>query len=254
MSLLSRLTALTHLSLEDDACPPSGASLAALTALRHLQLGSDDSDGYTECHGVDGDVPFEEVPFEAQQLDAALPALQQLTCLALNIGNGIPEIPAAVARLPQLQRLFLFGFVYPVPALPVGFSSLERLGAPWEMLAVSVPALAAMPQLQQLWVGGVPGKRYSSALRLPAAAPTAWEAFWEAAWEAFWEWAAQHGPLRQLTLPEPSLTARFNRCPAPVCARLADALQRLSQSRPSLSVVRFREYRPVPFIEANERE
>lgn len=243
LRLLSQLTTLTHLSLEDDRCPPGGASLAALTALRHLQLGSH---AQIEMHGVwGGGEEDEEVEFVAQQLDAALPALQQLTCLVLNVGAGIPAIPAAVPHLPQLQRLFLFGFVDPVSALPVGFSSLQRLGASWEMLAASVPALAAMPQLRQLWVCSVPGRRGSSHLRIAGVAPTAWEA----AWEAFWQWAAQHAPLQQLTLPEPS-----PRCLLLVRLRLAEAVLRLLQSRPSLSVVRFTEYPLHLFVEAIERD
>lgn len=116
MAPLSRLTALTRLELEEAFDLPPAASLAALTALRRLILAMcDDWDGFS-----DEDVGT---------LDAALPALRQLTLLSLE--GGVPEMPLAAGRLPQLQRLIVdpcsWLDVPPGPSLPAGFSSLQLL-------------------------------------------------------------------------------------------------------------------------------
>lgn len=198
MAPLSRLTALTELALAQMAVPPPPASLAALTALRslHLEMTAD---------------------LAAAELDAALPALQQLTCLAV---SSIRGVPAACSQLPQLQRLFLYGFTEPdelggdEQALPPGLTSVRCLGARWDVVARSVPALAAMPQLRELYVCSEPD------------AYVPFEGASGAAWHAFWRWARQHAPLQRLGLHTDWRPT----------AELAGEVRQLRRSRPALVV------------------
>ncbi|PSC75505.1 Leucine rich repeat [Micractinium conductrix] len=128
---LAALSRLTALSLLATIYPPPPASLAALTALRHLR-----------------------VMFGVQQLNSELPALQGLTCLAVKGG-----IPAAVGSLHNLQLLSLWHKQTDQPvALPHPHSlrSLRSLGIDWRTVAASVPALAAMPALEKLWMSDAP--------------------------------------------------------------------------------------------------
>lgn len=153
---LSQLTALTELMLLQVAVCPPPASLAALSALRTLNMDS-------------------AAPVDAAELDAALPSMQQLTSLAICSLHGSP---AACARLPQLERLFIVespGQHGEQQALPLGLTSLRCLGAGWDVLARSVPVLTSMPRLQELYVGTEPDSLDAE----------------EAAWQAFWGWAAR---------------------------------------------------------------
>ncbi|PSC71860.1 LRR protein [Micractinium conductrix] len=137
MAPLSRLTALTHLVLDLDVGSLPTASLASLTRLRFLRTN------------------WRPDPPARHLLDAALQALQRLTCLSLASGG----IPPAVGGLPLLQCFFWQPEeddeeeqAGQPPALPRTHSlhSLRCLGLPWRSAAASVPALAAMPALQEL--------------------------------------------------------------------------------------------------------
>ena len=194
MASLSRLTALAELSLAQMPKLPPPASLAALTALRTLHLDL-------------------RAAVDAAELDAALPPLQQLTCLAV---AGIRGVPAACGRLPQLQRLFLFSFeeLEGEPALPPGLTSVRCLGASWEVVARSVPVLAAMPHLRELYVCTEPD------CHVPFVGASG------AAWRAFWRWAHQHAPLQRLGL---QIEWRMS-------AEVAGEVQQLQRSRPALVI------------------
>lgn len=192
---LSRLTALTRLNTWMPLMPPP-ASLAALTALRTMQL------------AICG-----EEAADASELDAVLPHLQQLTHLSV---ASIEGVPAACASLPQLQHLFLLDFSKrgerAPQALPPGLTGLRWLAARWDVLARSVPTLAAMPQLQRLYTTTPPDSRDAP----------------EEAWWAFWGWAARHAPLQELCLE-----AEHG---APTPDDVACALRQLRRSRPALEV------------------
>ena len=86
MAPLSALTGLSCLKLDDVTEVPPAASLAALTALQRLHVMA------TE-------------PFPAEQLNAALPALRQLTSLAVGRADSVPP---AVGSLAQLQQLCIW--------------------------------------------------------------------------------------------------------------------------------------------------
>ena len=189
MAPLSGLTALTSLELVHLRHLPPPAALAALTGLRHLCL-----EFYCSRQQA------------AATLDGALLALRQLTCLAL---TGVDAVPAAVGSLPHLQRLFFWrqhdeadrerderwddfraeeGLELEEESLealhlphPHTLRCLRVLGTNFRIAAASVPALVAMPALEELWLPGAPHDRGVSAER----------------WNDFWGWAARHPPLRR---------------------------------------------------------
>ena len=196
MAPLSRLTALTHLVLDLDVGSLPTASLASLTRLRFLRTN------------------WRPDPPARHLLDAALQALQRLTCLSLASGG----IPPAVGGLPLLQCFFWQPEeddeeeqAGQPPALPRTHSlhSLRCLGLPWRSAAASVPALAAMPALQELCLRDAPDERSVAGEQ----------------WEAFWGWAARHPPLQALHLDSDSATAftYYSQAASVACVRLQRA-------------------------------
>lgn len=159
MGALVHLSSLTHLSINSRRCVlPAG-----LSTLRTLCI-----------HGSDA---------IELQLSAALPSLQHLTGLAV---EAMDPIPPAVAGLPQLQQLFWFTNGTQTEQLP-GLHSLTQvqlLGVSGRTAFASLPALAAMPALAELWLHNTP-----DAGVVPADQ-----------WQAFWAFVQQHPPLRRLRL------------------------------------------------------
>lgn len=196
MAALSCLSALTYLSLYEMENFPSPATLAKLTSLCHL------------CIYM--------VPMTAAELHVALLPLQQLTCLSLGGADSMHSIPAAVASLPQLQRLVLYHMQL-ATALPLPHSlrSLRYLAINWGVAAASLPAFAALLALEQLWLADMP---------LPD----------DVAREPFWEWAATHPPLQLLCMQSDDIVdgppASFDAC------AFAKACLRLARRRPALTI------------------
>ena len=109
---------------------------------------------------------------EAQLLHAALPALQQLTHMGLEL--VLPSPPASLSCLCQLRS---FGFLSyeegndPAGApgqLPAGpwLAGLRRLAGTCSLLAASLPALAAASQLQELGLLQVVGPEQQAAVSI----------------------------------------------------------------------------------------
>ena len=182
--------------------PTAAASLAALSSLRHLRFSILP--------------PFGPARAVTGELAAALPSMQHLTYLAIK-GNG--PLHQVVAALPQLQRLFVWreaeAAAEQLP-LPPGFPRLRCLGLDWRTTAASVPALAAMPELQELCLPDAPAKGSVA----------------EAQWDAFWAWAATHPPLRSLCLASDHPDRSRNT----VCSHMSLASLRLQRARPALLV------------------
>lgn len=164
MARLALLTGLTSLATDwCQHCPPP-AALARLSRLRRLRL---DGPDFLPVH-------------------LHLPALQQLTYLA--VATSLP-VPPAVAALHQLRQLWWWRRSDDrSPALPRALphphslQQLEFLATNWPMAAASTPALASMPALQQLWL----------------ADPLDHTAVPPATWRQFWCWVHVHPPLRLL--------------------------------------------------------
>ena len=209
MDGLSRLLSLTHLKFYQGGHLPS--SLAAMTWLKHLKL----------CR-LDSLLPPEG-------LNASLGQLQQLTSLMLH-GAGVSQLPTSLADLSRLRQCMIWtGPVVAVHAaqqeqqpqqLPTGIwlSILQRLFAPWPILAQSTAMLAQAQQLEHLAIAGLPSSSHGANARQ---------------WGALWEWAAVHPPLEILSIdveeePNPS---EFN-------GPAFDEVLQLLRRRPSLSVFR----------------
>ena len=135
---LTHLTALTSVAIEGSlAVVP--AELSRLTSLRSLAIELDDA-------------PEE---LDRGPLPAALPHLRRLTYLSVAGDVRIPEPPAALACLTGLRSLQWAPRQSSAhAALPPGawLADLTRLEARCELLAASLPALAAATQLQELLV------------------------------------------------------------------------------------------------------
>jgi hypothetical protein len=171
---LSQLSSLINLEMLRCQHPP--AKLAAFTALRDLVLASMARMGGAES---------------SQQLDNAIPALQQLTCLRLE-GDHI-RLPATLSST-KLRMFYLHSRTEwefaadeaeDQTQLPTGpwLQSLLWLAVPWAGLANSPDALAAAGQLEHVCITGVP--QFGSTP--------------EAKRCAFREWAAHHPSLRYIS-------------------------------------------------------
>lgn len=180
MAALSQLTSLTSLVLDPRREWPPAAALAQLTQLCKLCI---------DCSAIQA-APLDVAALPGL-LAAALPALQQLTCLkvALRVAGLVPPPFAALSQLRELWWWRRFDM--PSDAHPMVFAqahSLQRLqllGLEWLTAATSLPALAAMPALRELWLVGV---------------PDASTAVLQQQWEAVCTFAEQHPPLRRLHL------------------------------------------------------
>mgnify|MGYP001810314702 CR=1 FL=1 len=197
MAALSRLTALSYLELDNPASLPPPMALPALQRL---------------CVSDEASVVAEEA------LDGMLQPLTQLVGLAL---GAVDVVPPAVGSLAQLQQLCIWRTELPAVALPAPHSlhRLRRLGLEWRVAAASVPALMAMPALQELWLRNAPDKSSARAEQ----------------WAAFWAWAAAHPPLRRLRL-RPFLFIEHRHTPLTVCSHMTLEILMLVRSRPSLHV------------------
>jgi len=168
MAPLSTLTSLRRLQLCDNNPP---ACLPALTWLEQLAVTN-------RVRSMDG------------KLDAALPNLQNLKCLCLTCRIDYERILPALASLPRLQRLFLYG--HPAEGadlrLPPGpwLASIRWLGLPWHALrpAPAAGMLSCAPHLEYLRAFLPP-----YALSYDSAVPEG---------HPLWTLAATHPPLRCL--------------------------------------------------------
>lgn len=186
-----------------------------------------------ECLGVgmqDGAAEPGEMEAWAGAVAAALPRLTRLTTLALSVGD--PEFEwglRAIARLPRLQRLWLWDENNAGPYSPATLdgpclASLRWLALRWEWLEGAAAALRGAPRLE-----------YVCSLSTPAPAPTyeedeageAGEA--QAAWDAAWDALATHAPLRCFSFESHNQRPSFE---------LLDALLGLKTRRPALRVQR----------------
>ena len=177
--VITRLTALERLKLDYSLheWPPG---LSRLTALRWLGVEQDDTDP-----ALDWD-PLAE----------ALPYLQRLTHLGVAGNVSVPHGPSALACLAGLRSLrWALSESGPGEALPPGawLAGVTRLEATSQVLAVSLPALAAATQLQELSV--CPGADSILALALQAPQPLAMPAM---ALQRLALWAAGAPSLRLL--------------------------------------------------------
>ena len=139
MDGLARLRSLTRLEFNLGGHLPS--SLVAMTWLKHLKLCKWDS------------------PLPPEALNTSLSQLQQLTSLMLH-GAGISQVPASLTDLSRLRQCMIWAdSAVAVNAaqqeqqqLPAGLwlSSLQRLCAPWPVLARSSTVLAQAQQLAHL--------------------------------------------------------------------------------------------------------
>jgi len=176
------------LYLEDSAYTAGRtAPLTALTSLRRLRLLS--ANGMLPCLPALTWLEQLEVETSPEQLsgqvDAALPSLQHLTCLAVDC-DDYQRIPPALAELPLLQRLCFTG----IPAggadlsLPQGpwLASIRWLGLPWQVLESAVSVLSNAPRLEYLCIFK---PRFSGNLIIREAHP-------------LWNFAATYPPLRCL--------------------------------------------------------
>lgn len=173
-------------------------------------------------HGYEENAQDEEQA--AAELNAALATLTQLTSLL--IGSAVPPNGwTALAELPSLQRLCLFG----CDSLPAGAwcRSLHELGLNGECLQRSCGVLESAEQLRHVVVWA----HWSKEQPLDA---------------AVLRWAARHPPLRQLQVSEellgkgssPREQAQIDALMAPWVGAMAGAVQRLRQERPGLQVSR----------------
>lgn len=186
-----------------------------------------------ECLGVSqmGEVAEDPRQEWFGTLGRALPRLTRLTTLALAIESAEAwdddwDIQA-IARLPRLQRLWLwheFEAPYALAAL-VGpcLASLRWLALSWGWLQAAAPALRGAPQLE-----------YVCALSTPLLGSEDQAA----AWDAAWDWLATHPPLVCLAFESGGE-------PAPSYA-LLDALVALKARRPALHVRRYEERDDIP--------
>ncbi|KAL4421249.1 hypothetical protein ABPG75_010540 [Micractinium tetrahymenae] len=157
MAALSSLApTLTELNITSSHLPPT---LSALTLLRRLHI-ENVSDARPAAAGL---------------LEAALPALQRLTALALDGSSGTAPL-STIAGLP-LKRLAILpahSSVDAAQSLPAGSwqGSCCQLGASAALLAASAGALHAARSLRHLCLFPMP-------TRFPNGA-AAWTAFWDA--------------------------------------------------------------------------
>lgn len=163
---LQQLRSLTALRMSGFTSRPP-TCLGQLTQLRSVRLTRPPGDTHLSAA-------------DAEALSAALPALQQLTHLALEL-----VLPCPPASLTSLWRLRSFGFLsYEQPpsaedpgSLPGGtyLTALRRLAGTCAFLTASLPALAVASQLQELAILEVADSQQQAALgilrwaaRLPA--------------------------------------------------------------------------------------
>lgn len=205
MADLSSLQCLTGLSLDCAAAAP--ATLAAMSGLRELRISG--------CH--------ETEPLSG--LDAQLSHLTQLTWLWLG-GAYLYTLPA-LASLQQLEHFGIWteedvpmegGDGQALPRLPDGpyLHSLRDLDLTWPLMVKSLPALRQATALTQIVLGSMP-----SADDTPPGT-----------WTAFWDWAAHHPPLKALRF---CLDEEWD---GPFSCAMFDAVMRLRELRPALSVSR----------------
>ena len=222
--LLAGLPRLASLSLKGEPWPAAAdAALTALSSLTRLHLQSmrrlpnclSNLTGLRELklQGVGG--PFNGDA--AAALDAALRRLTRLTSLFVHSLLPVGGVPLTIARLAQLRRCTLEGFVIGA-RLPAGpwLGGLCELGADYACLWRSVQALAAAPALQRLAVSALPTADVYGGHGDPDC-------------EAFWAWATRHPPLWRLEL-ERNTNARC------IGTSVSDGLIGLCQARPQLQV------------------
>jgi hypothetical protein len=147
LNVLTQLTSMRHLALNNTVLPTAMADITWLRSLRILDS--------SRCRSAD--------------LPAALPALQQLTALALGyVRLWQPGLIAALEQLPRLQRLVVCyvpddaasssgRMDWPGPAdlpAPAFLGRLTWLGLDADLLVRNPHLLAAAAQLQHLWLMG----------------------------------------------------------------------------------------------------
>ena len=151
-TVLSHLTRLQRLTFRNNNWLP--ASLSSLTWLRSLTLHP-----FAWTREPQGWQHSSEL-----QLNGILLALGQLTHLGIQCTpTGIEALPAAMARLSQLQSFAWDGALPADPQLP-WLPRLHQLAVPYGMLACSPDTLEAATRLERLDVLG------------PSLGRTAW--FW----------------------------------------------------------------------------
>ncbi|KAL4423384.1 hypothetical protein ABPG77_004315 [Micractinium sp. CCAP 211/92] len=208
LNAISKLGSLQDLLLNATAVPPC---LSQLTKLRRLAI--------------------------CGNFEHALPALPHLSKLRYLLGTPKGSFPAAVARLPRLQRVCLWesNLGGTLPAGP-WLDNLQWFRAPWALLEAGAGTLAAARQLEYLCAMFMPTTTgYSEDGR--SAEDDAGRAAAQR-WAAFWDFAATHPPLRCL-----GIDTTFHRCHprlerATPSVALLDALVRLKHRRPGLHLRR----------------
>ena len=146
LNVLTQLSSMRHLALNNTVLPTAMADITWLRSLRILDS--------SRCRSA--------------ALPAALPALQQLTALALgHVWLWQPGLIAALNQLPRLQRLVICCVTddatgssrsdWPGPIeLPelTFLSRLTWLGLDSDLLVCNPHLLASAGQLQHLWLMG----------------------------------------------------------------------------------------------------
>jgi len=218
---LSQLTGLEILSIGPAyAYQPNGmAVLTSLASLRTLAINAGNRLPACLSAMTGLEQMFAHVQVDGEALEAALPRLQQLTCLMLCCRN-YQRIPPNIAGLSRLQRLSFDGLPGVDLSLPQGawLASIRWLGLPWEVLRSAVSTMACAPHLECLCSRG-----------MPSIGPSHTEE-----WRAFWRFVAAHPPLRCLGMESVDETAAL----AP---GLLDTILVLKHRRPELQLRRLLE-------------